>query len=110
MEGKGGEVARARKDNPRRKIFDWISESRLDNITPFQKFILDVDWEKSPLGPMTHWPPTLHQMVLLIIQDPSPAGKSSVITLNVILLVLRFSKVIWSELIVPEFALEELPG
>jgi hypothetical protein len=73
----GKEVARARKDNPRRKIFDWISEPRPENITPFQKFTLEVDWEKSPLGPMTHWPAQLRQMVLLVVQDPSPAGECS---------------------------------
>jgi hypothetical protein len=75
MDGK--EVARARKDNPRRKIFDWISEPRPDSITPFQKFIVDLDWEKSPLGPMTQWPAQLRQMVLLVVQDPSPAGECS---------------------------------
>ena len=74
MEGKDV-VARARKDNPRRRIFDWISEPRPDNISPFQKFILDVDWEKSPLGPMAQWPAQLRQMVLLVVQDPSPAGE-----------------------------------
>jgi hypothetical protein len=73
----GKEVARARKDNPRRTIFDWISEPRPENITPFQKFTLEVDWEKSPLGPMTHWPAQLRQMVLLVVQDPSPAGECS---------------------------------
>jgi hypothetical protein len=75
MEGK--EVARARKDNLRRKIFDWTSEPRPENITPFQKFTLEVDWEKSPLGPMTQWPAQLRQMVLLVMQDPSPAGECS---------------------------------
>ncbi len=75
MEGK--EVARVRKDNPRRKIFDWISEPRPEHITPFQKFTLEVDWEKSPLGPMIHWPAQLRQMVLLVMHDPTPAGEYS---------------------------------
>ena len=67
--------ARRRRDNPRRKIFDWISQPRPENITPFQNFILDVDWENSPLGPMAQWPAQLRQMVLLVVQDPSPAGE-----------------------------------
>jgi hypothetical protein len=65
----------ALKDKRQRKTFDWTREPRPDNITPFQKFILDVDWEKSPLGPMKQWPAQLRQMVLLIVQDPSPAGE-----------------------------------
>jgi hypothetical protein len=74
---RGTEIARARarKENPKRKIFDWISQPRPENITPFQKFILDIDWEKSPLGPMEHWPNQLKQMILLVVQDPSPAGR-----------------------------------
>ena len=65
--------SRARRDNSKRKIFDWISEPRPENITPFQQFILDIDWEKSPLGPMNKWPSQLRQMVLLVVQDPTPA-------------------------------------
>lgn len=67
--------ARARKDNSKRRTFDWLSEPRPDNITPFQKFILDIDWTKSPLGPIKGWPIQLRQMVLLIVQDPGPAGE-----------------------------------
>lgn len=67
--------ARARESNPKRRIFDWTSEPRPQNVTPFQQFILDVDWERSPLGPMKYWPAQLRQMVLLVVQDPSPAGK-----------------------------------
>lgn len=43
------------------------------DVTPFQQFILDVDWEKSPIGPMKDWPAQLRQMVLLVVQDPAPA-------------------------------------
>ena len=75
--GNGTEIATARvahrKANPKRKIFDWISHPRPENVTAFQKFILDIDWERSPLGPMEKWPPQLRQMVLLVVQDPSPA-------------------------------------
>jgi hypothetical protein len=73
MESTAPSLACARRDNPRRKIFDWISEPRPANITPFQQFILDIDWEKSPLGPMNKWPVQLRQMVLLVVQDPAPA-------------------------------------
>ena len=70
-----GSVVVARADKSRRRLFDWISEPQLESITPFQRFILDVDWERSPLGPMQQWPAQLRQMVLLVVQDPSPAGK-----------------------------------
>lgn len=56
-----------------RKIFDWISDPRRDNLTPFQEFIVDIEWEKSPLGPMNPWPAQLRQMVLLVVADPTPA-------------------------------------
>ncbi|TVY31954.1 Hybrid signal transduction histidine kinase K [Lachnellula subtilissima] len=64
-------AARARRNNPPRKIFDWISCPQ--DITPFQKSILDVDWDKSPLGPISTWPIQLKQMVLLVVQDHTPA-------------------------------------
>jgi hypothetical protein len=57
----------------KRKVFDWISNPDLDNITPFQRLILDINWEKSPLGPIQKWPTQLKRMVMLIVQDPSPA-------------------------------------
>ena len=66
------EIARARRSNPKRKIFDWISEPRPQNITPFQKFFLDVDWAKSPLGPIAKWPLHLKQTVLVLVSDPTP--------------------------------------
>ncbi|TVY46783.1 Hybrid signal transduction histidine kinase K [Lachnellula occidentalis] len=64
---------RARRNNPTRKIFDWISKPRPQDITPFQKSILDVDWDKSPFGPISTWPIQLKQMVLLVVQDHTPA-------------------------------------
>ncbi|KAI9651068.1 hypothetical protein NHQ30_001105 [Ciborinia camelliae] len=60
--------------NPRRKIVDWISESRTVGLTPFQEFTLDVDWNKSPLGPVSGWPKQLRSMVLLCFADPKPAA------------------------------------
>lgn len=71
--GKLAQRARALKDNSRRKKFDWLSGSST-NITPFQKFILNVDWAKSPLGLIKDWPAQLRQMILLLVQDPSPAA------------------------------------
>ncbi|QSZ32681.1 hypothetical protein DSL72_002260 [Monilinia vaccinii-corymbosi] len=58
---------------PRRKIVDWISEPRTVELTPFQQFTVDVDWEKSPLGPMSGWSKQLRSMVLLCFADPKPA-------------------------------------
>ncbi|CZT53029.1 related to sensory transduction histidine kinase [Rhynchosporium secalis] len=60
-------------NNKRRRIFDWLSHPELESITSFQRFILDIDWNTSPLGPINAWPAQLRQMVLLVIQDPSPA-------------------------------------
>jgi hypothetical protein len=57
----------------KRKVFDWISNPDLDTITPFQRFILDIDWEKSPLGPILQWPAQLRQMVMFIVQDTVPS-------------------------------------
>ncbi|KAL2062576.1 hypothetical protein VTL71DRAFT_5648 [Oculimacula yallundae] len=79
--------ARAGSGNvKRRRIFDWISQPELANVTPFQRFILDVDWKNSPLGPIELWPAQLRQMVLLVVQDPSPAvvywGDESTIVYN----------------------------
>jgi hypothetical protein len=67
-------TTRLRSAKPKRKIFDWISEPRPKNLTPFQQFTVEVDWQKSPLGPMAQWPTQLRQMVLLVMNDPSPAG------------------------------------
>ena len=67
------EAARARRNNLSRKIFDWISKPHPQDITPFQKSILGIDWDKSPLGPISAWPIQLKQMVLLVVQDHAPA-------------------------------------
>ncbi|TVY16004.1 Histidine protein kinase 1 [Lachnellula arida] len=68
------DIARARRNNPTRKIFDWISKPCPQELTPFQKFVLDVDWAKSPLGLISAWPIQLKQMVLLAVQDHTPAA------------------------------------
>ncbi|KAF7924428.1 uncharacterized protein EAE98_007479 [Botrytis deweyae] len=70
----------------KRKNFDWISEPRTMELTPFQQFTVDVDWEKSPLGPMNGWSKQLRSMVLLCFADPTPAtilwGDDSTIIYN----------------------------
>jgi len=58
---------------PWRKVFDWLSEPYSDDLTPFQKFVVSLDWSKSPLGPIQSWTPQLRQMVLLVMADPTPA-------------------------------------
>ncbi|TVY87782.1 Histidine protein kinase [Lachnellula willkommii] len=68
------DIARARRNNPTRKIFDWISKPCPQELTPFQKFVLDVDWAKSPLGLISTWPIQLKQMVLQVVQDHTPAA------------------------------------
>jgi hypothetical protein len=57
----------------RRCHHDWTRNPPPPNLTPFQEFTRNVDWEKSPLGPMDSWPAQLRQTVLLIVADPSPA-------------------------------------
>src|ERR1700693_587125 len=58
---------------PKRAIYDWIAHPDEAKLTPFQKFVRDVDWAKSPLGPMEQWPAQLRQMVLIVVADPTPA-------------------------------------
>ncbi|KAG9228813.1 hypothetical protein BJ875DRAFT_346912, partial [Amylocarpus encephaloides] len=54
--------------------FNWLARcSSNGDMTPFQKFTLDVDWKNSPLGPINQWPHQLKQMVLLLEKDITPA-------------------------------------
>ncbi|CAD6451940.1 48cf3835-9e67-4d5c-b2c0-1677af16f44f [Sclerotinia trifoliorum] len=68
-----GETRAGNARKPRRKVVDWISEPSKVGLTPFQQFTLDVNWEKSPLGPMSGWSGQLRSMVLLCFSDPNPA-------------------------------------
>ena len=52
---------------------DWIFSPHA-HLTPFQQFVHDVDWNQSPVGPMAGWPVQLHQMVLIVMADTSPAA------------------------------------
>jgi hypothetical protein len=67
-------------------IVDWTRDPLHENITPYQRFVRDVDWTKSPLGPMAQWSEQLRQYVLLIVADPHPAvvywGESQAIVYN----------------------------
>ncbi|CAG8952891.1 hypothetical protein HYFRA_00007605, partial [Hymenoscyphus fraxineus] len=62
---------RKQKNNGR---WDWLAGPRPDNLSPFQKFVLDgVDWTASPLGPIAQWPIQLKQVVFAIERDTQPA-------------------------------------
>lgn len=56
-----------------RPRLDWTRNPPPANLSPFQEFTRNVDWERSPLGPMDAWPDQLRQTVLLIMADPNPA-------------------------------------
>lgn len=60
------------RSNSLRK-FDWTRSATTPN-DDFQKRTKDVDWSKSPLGPIAEWPATLRQCVLLSTADPSPCA------------------------------------
>ena len=55
---------------------DWTRDTLPPGfeLTPWQRFMRDLDWSLSPLGLMASWPLQLRQMVLLITQDPQPAA------------------------------------
>ena len=53
--------------------FDWLIDPAPPNLTSFQRFVRDLDWESSPLGPIVQWPAQLRQQVLVVMADPSPA-------------------------------------
>lgn len=57
----------------RRKIFDWLQFPDFETLTPFQRFVIELDWNNSPLGPISTWPSQLREMVLLVMADPTPA-------------------------------------
>lgn len=56
-----------------RANFDWTRDPPPNQLTPFQTFTRNVDWAKSPLGPMSKWPNQLRQIVLLLMADPHPS-------------------------------------
>jgi signal transduction histidine kinase/CheY-like chemotaxis protein len=60
---------------PKQRIkLDWTRDDYpINQLTLYQKFVRDVDWTRSPLGPMVLWPEQLRQTVLLVVADPEPA-------------------------------------
>jgi hypothetical protein len=60
---------------PKRKFVDWISNPGAFELTPFQQVTIDVDWENSPLGPMSGWPRQLRSIVLIVCADPLPVSR-----------------------------------
>ena len=59
----------------RRKNLDWITcEIPPDDLTPFEKFTREVDWENSFFGPISSWDEQLRSAVLICLADPEPAA------------------------------------
>lgn len=51
---------------------DW--NEPVENLTPHARFIRSVDWAATALGAPHTWPQQLHQMVDLILADPTPSA------------------------------------
>ncbi|GAB7350496.1 hypothetical protein MBLNU459_g1092t1 [Dothideomycetes sp. NU459] len=46
----------------------------LSDVSEHARFIRSVDWASTAIGPPQQWPQPLHQMVDLILSDPTPAA------------------------------------
>lgn len=79
-------MAKANRPKKKRINHDWTRNPPPGNLTPFQRFVREVDWSLSPLGPMDQWPDQLRQFVLVCIADPQPSvvlwGDSQAIIYN----------------------------
>lgn len=54
---------------------NWTRDNYPDELlSDHQRFIRNVDWTKSPLGPMNQWPDQLRQIVMTVVADPMPAA------------------------------------
>lgn len=51
---------------------DWTRDPAPPNITPFQRFIRDVDWAKTDLGHIETWCRELRQVVRFILAETAP--------------------------------------
>ncbi len=51
---------------------DWVSP--LSELSEHVRFIRNIIWKSTPLGPPETWPQQLHQMVDLMMGDPTPAA------------------------------------
>jgi CheB methylesterase len=38
------------------------------------EFVLEIDWSRTPLGPVAHWSPVLRTVMRLVMDSPRPAG------------------------------------
>lgn len=64
---------------------NWLLRPELAR-NDWQRFVVGLDWTKSPLGPISTWPNQLRQMVYLVMEDTLPAvvywGMEPVIVYN----------------------------
>jgi len=51
---------------------DWTSA--VETLSPHARFIRSIDWAATALGPPREWPQQLHQMLDLILADPTPSA------------------------------------
>jgi hypothetical protein len=59
----------------RRKNLDWIScDNPPPDLTSFEKFTRDVDWENTFFGHVASWDEQLRTAVLMCLADPDPAA------------------------------------
>ena len=61
---------------PRRRLnLDWITcDAPPDDLTPFELFTRNVDWENTYFGPPSGWDEQLRSAVLICLADPEPAA------------------------------------
>ncbi|KAK6836944.1 hypothetical protein PG987_007439 [Apiospora arundinis] len=58
---------------PVRPNFNWLANcNRPDSLTEFQKFVLNVDWASTSVGPIDQWPQELRQLLRMVIVDSAP--------------------------------------
>ncbi|KAK6859059.1 hypothetical protein PG995_004912 [Apiospora arundinis] len=58
---------------PVRPNFNWLANcNRPDSLTEFQKFVLNVDWANTSVGPIDQWPQELRQLLRMVIVDSAP--------------------------------------
>ncbi|ELQ37432.1 hypothetical protein M0657_002227 [Pyricularia oryzae] len=59
---------------PGRTSFDWTRISVHPGLDAHFIFARSIDWARTPLGPMEHWPSDLRVMSNLIMGSPNPAA------------------------------------
>jgi hypothetical protein len=59
----------------RRLNLDWIScDPPPSDLTPFERFTRNVEWEKTFFGVVAKWDDQLRTAVLMCLADPEPAA------------------------------------